>query len=145
MKRNFIFITMLLTVLVCGCSKTDFSNATFKDGVYTGSSSESTDNDGGGHGEITITIENGEIVDVVYDNYDTDGTIKGEDYGKINGEISNQDYYDKAQKARLAAESYANQLLAVGDPDKIDAISGATISYDQVVEAATEALLQAIE
>ena len=65
------------------------------------------------------------------------------EYGKKSGEVANQDYYNKAQKAVAACEEYANNLVANGSLDGIDAISGATINYEEFCEAVEDALSQA--
>jgi major membrane immunogen (membrane-anchored lipoprotein) len=120
-----------------GCAQ-----AAYRDGVYTG---ESGRDDTGAWGEITLTIREGAVADCRFVTRQKDGTIKGKDYGKINGEISNQDFYDKAQLAVRAMEQYAAQYLEVRDLNKLDAVSGATIAYDQFIEAAENALRKARE
>lgn len=141
-------LAVLLTVIIistafAGCG----SNKSYVDGTYTGKSSMFDDNDGegDGYGEVTITIKDGAIVDCIFNTYDTDGNLKDEDYGKQNGEIANQDYYNKAQKALAGSKEYAKLLVETGDYHSIDAISGATISYDQFMEAVDDALSQAKE
>jgi major membrane immunogen (membrane-anchored lipoprotein) len=109
----------------------------YQDGTYVGKSSEDED---GAYGEVTITVEGGKIADCVYVTWQKDGTIKDENYGKVNGEISNQEFYDKAQLAVDAMEGYARQLAETGNLSDVDAVSGATISYDQFVEAVENAL-----
>ena len=149
MKRRIVALLILSVTsmgLLTGCGS---SNVTYKDGVYTGQSSiyesdDGTDN-GNGYGEVTITIENGTISDCTYLTYEEDGTLKDEDYGKEDGRIANKDYYNKAQKANAACAEYANMLIANGQLDGIDAISGATINYNEFVEAVENALSQAQE
>lgn len=149
MKRRIgaLLISSVISMgLLTGCGS---SNVTYKDGVYTGQSSiyesdDGTDN-GNGYGEVTITIENGTISDCTYFTYEEDGTLKDEDYGKEDGRIANKDYYNKAQKANAACAEYANMLIANGQLDGIDAISGATINYNEFVEAVENALSQAQE
>ena len=63
----------------------------------------------------------------------------------IIGSIANKDYYNKAQKANAARDEYAKMLVANGSLDEIDAISGATINYNEFVEAVESALSQAEE
>ena len=72
-----------------------------------------------------------------------DGTMKGEDYGKKNGQISDAQNYKKAQNAVKANAAYGAQLVERQQPGKVDAISGATISYEQFIEASTKALDEA--
>ena len=49
----------------------------------------------------------------------------------------------KAQNAYKAIVSYGEQLTASKDLAKVDAVSGATVSYDQFKEAVTKAVEQA--
>ena len=77
--------------------------------------------------------------------FQTDGTFNDVDSGKKNGEIANADFYNKAQKAVLACAKYAAGYAENGDLSKVDAISGATISYNEFQEAVEDALNQAKE
>ncbi len=151
MKKNKIYKTVLGAVLAgafsvsaTGCGG---SAVTYADGTYTGRSSvyigdEEVDA-GNGYGEVTITIKDGAITACTYLTYEEDGTLKGEDYGMENGEIINRDYYNKAQKANAARDQYAAMLVENGGLSGVDAISGATINYNEFVEAAEAALEQA--
>lgn len=149
MKRKLsVLLTASMTAvfLFTGCGD---SNVTYKDGTYEGKSSiyeadDGSDN-GNGYGVVTITIEGGKIAECTYQTYEVDGTLKGEDYGKEDGRIANKDYYNKAQKANAACAEYANMLVSNGQLDGIDAISGATINYDEFVEAVNNALEEARE
>ncbi|MDR0451912.1 MAG: FMN-binding protein [Treponema sp.] len=126
---------LLLPGLLGGCGKPGY-----RDGVYTGRSGE---DDTGAWGEVTITIAGERIADCRFVTWQKDGTAKGEDYGKVNGEISNQDFYSKAQLAVRAMEAYAAACREAGDLKKVEAVSGATIAYDQFLEAAEAALEKA--
>jgi major membrane immunogen (membrane-anchored lipoprotein) len=129
-----VFCALLLAAAVltsCGGA------VTYVDGVYVGRSGE---DDEGAYGEVTITILDGEIADCAYITIQADGVVKGEDYGMINGEISNQDFYDKAQLAVAAMSRYAEQLKAEKRLRGVDAISGATIAFNQFEEAVQDAL-----
>jgi major membrane immunogen (membrane-anchored lipoprotein) len=99
--------------------------------------------DTGAWGEITITIEQGKVSGCVFITREKDGTVKAEDYGKVNGEISNASYYEKAQLAVRAMKRYAEQYAETGSLDAVDSISGATIAYNQFMEAAEQALAAA--
>ena len=61
------------------------------------------------------------------------------------GENPSADYYQKAQTAVRAMAQYAEQLEEVKKLSDVDVISGATISYNQFVEAVEDALHQAKE
>jgi major membrane immunogen (membrane-anchored lipoprotein) len=130
-----LLATMLATMLLAGCGKPGYT-----DGVYT---SRSGEDDTGAWGEVTITIEGERIADCQFVTWQKDGTVKDENYGKVNGEISNQDYYAKAQLAVRAMEHYARVYRETGDLKKVEAVSGATIAFDQFTEAAELALKKA--
>jgi major membrane immunogen (membrane-anchored lipoprotein) len=136
-KRTLAAVCLiaLLSALLSGCGGAEAT--AYKDGVYTGQSGA---DENGAYGEVTVTVEGGRISGCEFVTWQKDGTIKGEDYGKVNGEISNQDYYDKAQLAVEAMTQYARQLPEVQRPEDVDAVSGATNSYDQFLEAVANAL-----
>jgi major membrane immunogen (membrane-anchored lipoprotein) len=131
-----VFALALALLLLPGC-KDDSRALAYRDGSYTGKSGE---DDNGAYGEATITIEGGKIADCDYVTWQKDGTIKDENYGKVNGEISNQTYYEKAQLAVKAMKHSAEKLVEVQKLKEVDSISGATISYNQFKEAVDDAL-----
>jgi major membrane immunogen (membrane-anchored lipoprotein) len=140
MKKRLIavILTLISTLMVlAGCNE---GNSAYKDGIYTGKSSK---DERGAFGEAMITIDDNEITDCQYITWQKDGTVKDENYGKVNGEISNQDYYRKAQLAVNAMKQYAEKLVEVQKLEDVDAVSGATIAYDQFSEAVENALNQA--
>lgn len=107
-----------------------------KDGTYTGKSSE---DDFGGHIEVTIKVADGKISETVVKNLQKDGSEKGEDYGKEAGEEG----YKTAQMTLEASQTYGKELTEKGSVEKVEAVSGATQSYNQFVEAAKDAINQA--
>ena len=124
----------------CGGSKS------YKDGTYEGKSSVyegEEDGSGAGYGVATVTISGGKITGCEFKTYEPDGTLKGPDYGKQDGEIANQDFYNKAQRAVQASTKYGEQLAEVGNLADVDAISGASISFKEFNEAVNDALDQA--
>jgi major membrane immunogen (membrane-anchored lipoprotein) len=132
----FLLLTALLSaLLLASCAKTGY-----RDGVYTGASGA---DDTGAWGEVTVTIGEGNISDCRFVTFQKDGTVKGENYGKVNGEISNRDFYEKAQLAVRAMETYARELVEKKRLDRVDAVSGATIAYNQFNEAVLSALVNA--
>ena len=146
MKQKILPLLGVAALLLAGCG----GGRTYADGTYTAQSAvyegladDEGDEGGDGYGVVTITIRDNAITDCAFTTYMTDGTVKDEDYGKKNGEIANQDYYNKAQRAVKASQNYAEQLAAKGDLKEVDAISGATISYNEFQEAVKAALKQA--
>ncbi|MBQ7990841.1 MAG: FMN-binding protein [Oscillospiraceae bacterium] len=138
MKKIFIIAAAALMLTACGSS--------YKDGTYEGRSEIREGNEGGygdGYGVVKLTIKDNTITACEYKTYQTDGTLKDEEYGKQNGEIANADFYNKAQRPVKACDQYAADLVANGKLDAVDAVSGATITYDEFREAVKDALRQA--
>jgi major membrane immunogen (membrane-anchored lipoprotein) len=134
MCRKIIGLVCLI-ILFSGCG-----NKVLRDGVYTGRSGE---DDTGAWGEVTITVTDAKVQGCEFVTWEKDGTVKDENYGKINGEISNQAYYDMAQLAVGAMKKYVADYLRRGSLKDVEAVSGATISYNQFLEAAEQALKKA--
>lgn len=107
-----------------------------KDGTYTGKSSE---DDFGGHMEVTITVADGKISDTEVKNLQKDGSERGEDYGKEAGEEGHK----TAQMTLEASQTYGQELTEKGSVEEVEAVTGATQSYNQFVEAANDAINQA--
>ncbi|MDR2662372.1 MAG: FMN-binding protein [Treponema sp.] len=128
--RGFFFPALALVLFACGSPR-------YADGVFTGRSGV---DDTGAYADVTITIQNGLVAACRFVTIQKDGTVKDENYGKVNGEISNADYYAKAQLAVRAMKTYEEQYLQSGDLDRVDIISGATIAYNQFTEAVENAL-----
>lgn len=138
--KGLILICVMLVnlFLLTGCG--DSTRSKYKDGVYTAISGN---DDKGAYGEVTLTIKDGEIADCKFITYQKDGKIKAEDYGKINGEISNRDYYEKAQLSVRAMKKYAEDFKAAKSLKGVEAVTGATVSYNQFAEAVEKTLSQA--
>jgi major membrane immunogen (membrane-anchored lipoprotein) len=149
-----LIASAMMAILLTGCGQKEKAvedhsghtspaathSATYKDGTYT---AQSTPDERGAVGELTMTIQQGKITQADYKGIQKDGKIKDADYGKTNGKIENQEFYNKAQHALKAAGTYAPKLLETQNVDKIDSISGATVSYKQFSEATKKALAQA--
>lgn len=123
----------------CGGSKS------YADGTYTGQSDvyineDEESEEGNGYGVVELTISGGVITECTYQTYTEDGVLKDENYGMEGGKIANKDYFSKAQKAVAACDKYAAALVEAGSLDGVDAISGATINYDEFNQAVKIAL-----
>lgn len=124
------------TVEANNVEKTTEEALELKDGTYTGKSSE---DDFGGHMEVTITVADGKITDTEVKNLQKDGSEKGEDYGKEAGEEGHK----TAQMTLEASQTYGQELTEKGSVEEVEAVTGATQSYNQFVEAANDAINQA--
>ena len=140
---------VVLSMALTACGGGSGKAISYNDGTYEGKSEvhesldESGEDTGNGYGVVSITIKDGVITDCKFDTYEPDGTYKDDQYGMKEGAVANRDYYNKAQKANAAREEYASMLVANGSLDGIDAISGATINFEEFTEAVENALSQA--
>ena len=107
-----------------------------KDGTFAADSSE---HEKLGHSHVELTIKDGAITKVVHTSIDKEGKPKDENYGADKTEGAHK----KAQIAYKAIASYASQLESKKDLAKVDAIAGATVSYDQFKEAVMKAVDEA--
>lgn len=118
MKNTLVKALAVFTIsAVSLCALCACGKKSYKDGTYTGQS------------EVYID--------------EPDGTLKDENYGTQNGEVANEGFYTRAQRALAGSREYARLLVETQDYHSIDAISGATISYGQFMEAVDNALAQA--
>ena len=151
MKKSVLGIAVLLSVGVmltgCGDEKKeapkeaakpaaqavsiDLTGA--KDGTFSADSAEHPQL---GHSHVELTIAGGAITKVLHTGFDKDGKVKDENYGADKPEGVRK----KAQNAYKAIGSYASQLESKKDLAKVDAIAGATVSYDQFNEAVAKAV-----
>ncbi|MBR2175491.1 MAG: FMN-binding protein [Clostridia bacterium] len=150
MKKRILAALLAMSacaVIFSACSESD----SYKDGTYEGKSEvyvtgeEEEEDAGSGYGVATITIKDNVIVACEFRTYEEDGTLKDDDYGKKGGEIANQDFFNKAQKAVKACPEYARLLVETNDVEQVDAISGATVNNTEFKEAVYDALNKARE
>ena len=150
MKKFFVLICAA-GILIGGCggeekssapkpmqNKIDLSRA--KDGTYT---IESSLDENFGKSTLTLTIKDKKFLAASFTGYDLFGNVKDENYGALTGKDSAD--YKKAQVAVDAIKIYPAQLVETQDLGKVDAISGATISYGQFVETTRRAVEEASE
>lgn len=146
MKKLIVALIVCLSCVAftsCGAEVVNYA-----DGTYVGRSSvyindDGTD-DGNGYGEVTITIADNKITDCVFLCYETNDKLKDSEYGKASGEIANRDFYNKAQKSVASCAEYSRMIVENGTHEGIDAISGATINYNSLLEAMDNALEKAV-
>ena len=127
-KNKISIILILSLIFVTGCS----SKKELKDGVYEGNY-----NDESATFKVVINIKDKKIVDCVREERDNkNNKIKDENYGKDDADFN----YKQAQKAVKNSEGYAKKLVEVQDIDKVDSVSGATVSYKRFKSAVKDAL-----
>lgn len=130
-KRHlFTLIFILLLIFTVGCSKSKF-----KDGEWE---AKSEIDENGYSSAINILVKDGKIDSVDYDEYDEDGGRKSEDenYSKLMEDtfgVSPSQAYEQLEGA----------LIKTQNPDKLDAVSGATGSSEIFKNLAKEALEKA--
>ncbi len=134
MKRFFPVLAGLLLLAFS-------SNGPWTDGIYSGTS-RSYYTDEPYYGSTRIVIENGKISQVNFTVYDS---AKHEYF---NGEYEkyfagNQAYIDQCRHDWKAIQSYPDSLVKYQDLDRVDAISGATWSYNIFKASAEQALSMA--
>lgn len=133
-------LAVLATLTACGAPNLNVRAGGFADGTWTGKSDH---DDTGGYGVVRLTIHGNDVTAATFTLYQADGTRKGVDYGKVNGQITDQDEYDRAQAGIAAAPKYAAELVSTDDLSKVDTITGASITYRTFEQAVTNALDQA--
>ena len=127
-KNKISIILILSHIFVTGCS----SKKELKDGVYEGNYKDES-----ATVKVVITIKDKKIVDCVREERDNkNNKIKDENYGKDDADFN----YKQAQKAVKNSEGYAKKLVEVQDIDKVDSVSGATVSYKRFKSAVKDAL-----
>lgn len=118
-----------------GCSSKTASG-TYKDGTYK--AEQPNFDEHGWKGQIEITVKDGKIVSVTYNEVNKDGQLKRDDQqyaenmkAKVN--ITPKEAYEKLEQ----------QLIEKQDPEKVDTVSGATHTSETFKELAAEALKSA--
>lgn len=136
---GFILLAAATAGWVVLSGPAEAQTAQFNDGTYF---VESEPDGRGRQALIEVTILNGEIVGVHYDEVerDDDGEVvmsKINNYGYAEGWRRGRDG-DTTQLSAIPA--YINQLIAEGDVDGVDLVTGATSTHDNFRAVAQEAL-----
>ncbi len=133
MRRVYVKLAILalLAMLFAGCGKTEG----LQDGYYTAQASEYS------HGwkeYVTIMVKGGSIVSVEYNAENASGFIKSWDNAYMQTMLHVQGTYPNEY-----TRYYAAQLLEGQGEGEIDALSGATSSYDSFQKLAAAVIEQA--
>ncbi|MCI9026004.1 MAG: FMN-binding protein [Dorea sp.] len=123
-RRTWLLLFMIL--LLAGCGK----NEELQDGYYTAQASEYNF---GWKEYVTIMIKGGQIVSVEYNAENASGFIKSWDNAYMQNMLHSNGTYPNEY-----TRYYAGEFLEKQGKEEIDALSGATSSYDsfQMLEAA---------
>ena len=138
-KLALLGATAVLAASLLACGTKTATHTSFADGTYTGRSSDHEEDESGngsGYGTVELVIKDNRIASCTFTMYELDGTLKDDTYG---ADLSKENRL-KAQKAVQSADKYAEMLVNGGTLDGVDAISGATISYNEFIEAVNDAL-----
>ena len=129
-KNIFIFVAVLFLAYS--------PNKPYKDGEYSGTSRAIYTNEPY-YGHIDITIKKGKIVKVEFSVRDSSKHEYFDDkYEKYFA--GNDEYIQQCRNDWKGLQSYPDSLLKYQDIDKVDAISGATWSFNIFKASVQEAL-----
>ena len=115
----------LMLLSLCACAGNESSST---EGPVTKTARTQKDAYGN-ESEIKVTMENDKITAVEWNEY-TNGEKKDSNYGKDQGE----EKYKQAQDALAGSATYPTQLMEKQDINKVEAVTGATQSYNTFVE-----------
>lgn len=125
--KTVFALSLILVISACGKKK-------LKDGNFEGFYKDDKTSV-----KVNITVKDGKITNCTREERDLSNgknSIKDENYCKDSSEYN----YKLAQKAVKNSQGYANKLVEVQDVDKVDSVSGATISCKMFKEAVKNAL-----
>jgi major membrane immunogen (membrane-anchored lipoprotein) len=130
-----VLVGLFALVVMSGCSSKTASGG-YKDGTYKAEQPDFDDH--GWKGQIEVTVKDGKIASVTYNEVNKDGQLKRDDQqyaenmkAKVN--ITPKEAYEKLEQ----------QLVEKQDPTKVDTVTGATHTSQTFKELATEALKNA--
>ena len=121
----------VLMLSLCACGGNDTGNT---DGPVTKTARTQKD-DYGNESEIKVTLEGDKITAVEWNEY-SNGEKKDANYGKDQGE----EKYQQAQDALKGSATYPTQLMEKQDINQVEAVTGATQSYNTFVELYKKAI-----
>lgn len=144
-NRIGLAVALIGAALLAGCGGSGDSSAdpanTLEDGTYTGTSPAEDD---GTYGVVEFTVQAGALSDVSFTAFDEDGTAHDENYGlKADGTVADKDFYQRAQNAIDAEQTYVSQFEEEGDQTAVDSIAGASLSYRLFQGAVEDAIANA--
>jgi len=143
MKKNLILLLVGVSLLFSCTKKEETQECSIRyiDGIYKATSS--IKDEWGGSAEVEIVVKDGRITSCVFTSYEEDGKLKDADYGKVDGVIKNMGLYKIAQNAVSQSNKYGELLVKSQNIEKLDALSGATVSFGLFKDAVEQVMKQA--
>lgn len=143
--KKLLLLMFACTILLFSCAKkekvAEEASACYIDGTYKATSR--IKDDWGGSADVEIVIKDGKITSCVFTSYEENGKLKDADYGKVDGVIKNMGLYKIAQNAVTQSNKYGKMLVQSQDIEKLDAISGATVSFTLFKDAVNRVMEEA--
>lgn len=143
MKKRFI--PFLCAIIVFSCAKKEEtpqeSTISYIDGTYKATSS--IKDEWGGSADVEIVVKDRKIVSCIFTSYEENGKVKDAEYGKVDGVIKNIGLYKIAQNAVTQSNKYGDMLVQTQNVEKLDAISGATVSFNLFKDAVKQIMEKA--
>lgn len=134
---------LLMALIVALGSLGTAPQKSFKNGVYFGESRDKYTSEPF-FGQVKVTIAKGEIAEVAYKIVDKEKKVDfDKDYEKYYK--GNDEYIKQCRNDLAGVKKYPRMLVKVKDIDKVDAISGATWSYNIFKAALADALKKAVK
>lgn len=144
MKKYFILL-FVFAIFLFSCAKKEESAKEdlirYIDGTYTATAS--IKDDWGGSAEVEIVVKDGRITSCIFSSYEENGKLKDSEYGKVDGVIKNMGLYKIAQNAVTQSNKYGDMLVQSQNIEKLDAISGATVSFGLFKNAVEQVMKEA--
>ncbi len=132
-----LLLAMMLSLVSCGSEPLVLTDGTYE--------STSEKDEWGGYAQMKVEVKDGKIISCDLNFYEKNGNIKGEDYGKEDGVIKNPGLYKIAQNAIAQNSKYAEALIEQQEPEFVEVISGATVSYELFQDASAKIIEQAVK
>lgn len=143
---TLLSIVFLATWIIIYCFSNSLANpsnsVSYQDGVYEGSS-RSIYTSENFRGKVKITIEKGKIIDVEFQIINGESDIFHEFYE--NNYIGNPYYMQQCRNDWKGVITYPRLLLDKQNIDQIDAITGATWSFNLFKDSTKAALEKAYQ
>lgn len=142
--KKLIWFALALCLFLTACARPiTIETPVYQDGIYTAQTEGFSDS--GWQDVVTVTVENGRIIDVAWDSYNEEGESKralsqSGEYGMVAGGARSEwhEQADSIEEALIREQDPT--ALAVNSTGKVDGISGVSITVSEFVTLAGQAL-----